>query len=181
MRFVRLDCSVCTAFVRLDLVAPWSFPSRTHAVDLLPPLLLSPQHTHASPHVARPGRRQESAPSAHEFLVEQVDVPDATRELVMKVGHRMSVHDNVTKALGSTFSSLTFNSSDGLPQVIKNVGFKDELAGGCPIFPELAAVQDADRMDGVSAGSCIRDVRRHPPHTRARAPALSYMTLLQIL
>ena len=36
-------------------------------------------------------------------------------------------------------------------QVIKNVGFKDELKGGCELFPELAAVQDADRMDAIGA------------------------------
>ncbi len=40
-------------------------------------------------------------------------------------------------------------------KIIEGVSFKNELSGNLQVFPELAIVQDADRLDALGAvGMC---------------------------
>ena len=36
-------------------------------------------------------------------------------------------------------------------RVVKGISYKNEISGGCEVFPELAIVQDADRLDAIGA------------------------------
>jgi hypothetical protein len=52
----------------------------------------------------------------------------------------------------------TFASLVQVVAIIQRIGFKDELAAGSqlPVFPELAVVQDADRLDAIGAVGIAR-------------------------
>lgn len=62
--------------------------------------------------------------------------------------------------------------------IIQRIGFKDELAAGSqlPVFPELAVVQDADRLDAIGAVGIARCLTfgghfnrvLHDPEVKAR-------------
>eukprot|EP00743_Colponemidia_sp_Colp-15_P004864 GILK01005242.1.p1 GENE.GILK01005242.1~~GILK01005242.1.p1 ORF type:complete len:233 (+),score=45.17 GILK01005242.1:44-700(+) len=49
------------------------------------------------------------------------------------------------------------SKTDMIVKIMKNIGFKEELGGlAVPMFPELAIVQDADRLDAIGAVGIAR-------------------------